>query len=148
MSKQIDIAKPIEFKSAGLRKAGWKAVVATDKGASWWPLLGYVVNAEGEAFAVQWSETGSAGLSIDSDLDYQIDWTIRNVPEKKIKVDVWLNVYRNDSGEAYPLVFTTKDRADSYAEGRLACLHIVQEVEEGFGVTKDDDIRKGAPLPR
>ncbi len=52
---------------------------------------------------------------------------------RKIKVDCWLNVYRD--GTNRPGIHLSKERADSCAlENRIACLHITQEVTEGEGL--------------
>lgn len=52
----------------------------------------------------------------------------------KIKVDCWLNVYPPEYG-AYLLPHKSKESADEGAHsGRIACIHIQQEVEEGEGM--------------
>jgi hypothetical protein len=48
----------------------------------------------------------------------------------KIKVDCWMNIYPNCLS-----CRDTKAEADKYAEvNRIACIHIVREVEEGEGL--------------
>jgi hypothetical protein len=51
-------------------------------------------------------------------------------PEKR-KVDVWLNVYAKNP----QCVHASRAEADaSRGPGRIACLHIIQEYEEGEGL--------------
>jgi hypothetical protein len=51
--------------------------------------------------------------------------------KQKVNVDFWVNVYRNRVSRPY----STKEEADEGADkSRLACTHIVQEVDGGTGV--------------
>jgi hypothetical protein len=50
-------------------------------------------------------------------------------PKRKMNVDFWLNVYED------PPSWPSKEVADNAAlKGRVACLHIVREFEEGDGL--------------
>lgn len=53
------------------------------------------------------------------------------LPKKTVKVEGWMNVYRNGRGYLYP----SKENADALTtSSRIACKHIVFEVEEGEGL--------------
>jgi len=128
----IDLKKPIKLVIK--TNDGWTATVVSDKGRQPWPLIGVVSNAK-HAVPMQWTADGTAMEGNH--------WDICNVPEK-IKVDVWLNVYKYPHSRT---VFTTTHNTLSDANNhstyttigwsapRFTCLHVEAEVEEGFGIT-------------
>lgn len=135
----IDLKKPIQFVSEQAAKIGWVATVVTDKGPKPYCLLGVGINSgKDTALSLRWTADGKA---MDNFI-WPGYWDICNVPEK-LKVDVWLNVYRNPLSNA---VFTTTHNTlveaakraafntIGWSAPRLACLHITAEVDEGFGI--------------
>lgn len=53
------------------------------------------------------------------------------LPKKTVKVEGWMNMYKNGRGYLYP----SKEAADALTTSkRIACKHIVFEVEEGEGL--------------
>lgn len=142
----IDLKKPIKFVSERATKDGWTAMVVTDKGFGPYCLLGVATSPGKHSFPLQWRADGKTlqrradGKTHWACPDY---WDICNVPEK-IKVDVWLNVYKNPiDGKVFTTSHSTLAEATvkttfstiGWSAQRLACLHVEAEVGEGFGLT-------------
>lgn len=132
----IDLKKPIQFV---MNDGVWVPTVVSDKGPEKWPLIG-VVSTPAFALPMQWAADGTAREGKH--------WNICNVPEK-LKVDVWLNVFKLSDGSTKVELFPTQDAAKCWGYfseyvsetgapriiTRSACLHVTTEVEEGHGLT-------------
>lgn len=136
----IDLKKPIQFVSEQATKDGWVATVVTDKGPKPYYLLGVGINSRRDtALSLRWTADGKA---MDNFI-WPGYWDICNVPEK-LKVDVWLNVFKLSDGSIKVELYPTQDAAKCWGYlsetdtpriiERSACLHVTAEVEEGFGI--------------
>jgi hypothetical protein len=86
---------------------------------------GAIFFKNGKWEAMIWTIDGKWNAAMNSDCDL-----IEVKPKRTL--DVWLNVYSNN-GLSMPHM--TKENADASARtDRLACIHIVQEYEEGEGL--------------
>jgi len=100
-------------------------IYATDGGDGTCVHGAYRTN-EGWWLSSAWHADGRYSIS-----DYKNDFDLIEV-KRRIKRDVWLNVYEDDNyGDCYP----TKELADKYFDSRrIACVKLTIDVEEGEGL--------------
>ena len=109
----IDWTKPVQTRD------GCKVTIYCTDAPGWYPVHGRI---EGEERPDAWKWDGSLYAYPGSPGD------LINVPPKMVRVDCWINVYPDgDVG-----IGMNRADADSYAtDDRIACIHVVREVEKG-----------------
>lgn len=85
-----------------------------------------VIHAWAEGEKIQYEHRGN-WCDIDEP-DWYEDANYRIKP-KLVKHDGWINIYRDDHMNVSPEYFYTKDAADKFSEGRVACIHVEWEEE-------------------
>ena len=118
MSK-VDWTKPVQTRDG--REA---QVFATDMGGEF-PVLVRWKNGSGWNYGVK---TLDGKTYLDGYENCVVD--IVNAP-RKVKIERWMNVFAN--GKAW--TFLHKDEADRQGAGRIACKHLIMEIEEGEGLS-------------
>jgi hypothetical protein len=88
------------------------------------------IQAFGDGKTVQRQDFYGSWTTVHSGDFWESSCNYRIKPEKR-KVDVWLNVYADSRKGFHP----SRAEADAgRGHGRIACLHIIQEYEEGEGL--------------
>ena len=108
----IDWTKPVQTRD------GRKVMIYCTNAPGMYPVHGRI---EGERRASSWTLDGAVIEGSRGPCD------LVNVPPKMLKVDCWINVYP-DKVQIHVSRFGANNNAP---ESRLACIHVVREVEEG-----------------
>lgn len=123
MKKKFDPTKPVRT------KAGEPArIIATDA-KSERPIIALIDNGRREG---PWAflPDGRSNEFEETSLD------LENLPEK-IRIEGWLNIYRNEEERALarPTLWNKRSDADQNAcRGRIACIKVSYEITEGEGL--------------
>jgi len=122
--KPFDPTKPVQYRN------GEKARIRFTDGNATYSGTKHPIVSEGEDGVLRTHQTnGKWGIWDDKD-----NYDLINIPEKR-KLEMWVNVY-GGKDFCHPSVgHYSKTKADeSASNGRIACLHIVREYEEGEGL--------------
>lgn len=100
------------------------------QGSGLWPVIGLLTGKDGKEYTGAWPESGHR---------YEDDTSSLDLIEVKPRLSgtFWANIYKNSKVDNF-IAYPSKDLADSmgFGSGRLACVPITIDCEEGEGLDK------------
>lgn len=119
MKKQFDPTKPVQTRDG--RQA---QILRTDLKNNEYPIAALITQPDGEEYV---STHFSNGRWVSDTIENEND--LVNVPAK-VRVDIFINVYPFGALGFHGI----RASADQWGDGRIACLHLNQEITEGEGL--------------